>query len=188
MADEREEEKPRIQVVDRRMLSEDERAGKSSGEEAPKLEIVGGFTAQQNPNEVPDSPEETPLEDEDDSTLQSPMVDPDDDREPLSAEDVAAMQAEIEAAENEQFSVIEQRMGPPSDRAGKECCARRNGASGAICGLARSVADVATVRRANEPDCRSSHGPGSESLHASYRDVTTAKHALQLTVLRLFLK
>jgi len=129
MADERdrereeEEEKPRIQVVDRRMLSDDERTGKSSGEapgEAPKLEIVGGYSAQQNPNDVPEVPDED-LEDFEDEVSEGEdpqypgeMGDPDDEEmEPLSAEEMAQMQAEIEAAENEQFQAIEARMGRP---------------------------------------------------------------------------
>ncbi|HVF85641.1 MAG TPA: DUF1844 domain-containing protein [Abditibacteriaceae bacterium] len=123
MADERdrdEEEKPRIQVVDRRMLSDDERAGKSS-DEKPKLEIVGGYSAQQNPNDVPEVPNED-LEDFEDEVSegeldpQNPgeMGEPDDEEmEPLSAEEMAQMQAEIEAAENEQFQAIEARMGRP---------------------------------------------------------------------------
>ena len=127
MADERdredrereEEEKPRIQVVDRRMLSDDERAGKSS-DETPKLEIVGGYSTQQNPNDVPEIPSQD-LEDFEDETSEGEyplnpgeMGDPtDEEMEPLSAEEMAQMQAEMEAAENEQFQAIEARMGRP---------------------------------------------------------------------------
>lgn len=133
MADERDEqEKPRIQVVDNRMLNDDERAGHasisasdSSADEAPKLEMVGGYSsqgvsAQQNPNEVPEIPNQD-LEDFDDEVSESEldpqnpdaMGDPDDEIEPLSAEEMAQMQAEIEAAEQEQFQTIEARMGRP---------------------------------------------------------------------------
>ena len=124
MADERdrereEEEKPRIQVVDRRMLSDDERTGKST-DEKPKLEIVGGYSAQQNPNDVPEMPDEDleNFEDEvsegEDPQYPGEMGDPDDEEmEPLSAEEMAQMQAEIEAAESEQFQAIEARMGRP---------------------------------------------------------------------------
>ncbi len=103
-----EEEKPRIQVVDRRMLSEDERTGNA------------GVQASQNPNDVPEVPEED-LEDFDDEVSDSEldpqnpgeMGDPDEDVEPLSAEEMAHMQAEVEAAEQEQFQTIEARMGRP---------------------------------------------------------------------------
>lgn len=106
MADERgrgdveDEGAPKIRVVDRRMLSEDERAGKgvapaasggsASGDSGapPKLEIVGGGArrrARQNePNEAPDAPPETdrPADDAADEPLlepeqPAPMVEPD---------------------------------------------------------------------------------------------------------------
>lgn len=106
MSNEREEEqeKPRIQVVDNRMLNDDERAGKIS--------------TQQNPNEMPEIPGEDLQEidetDGEDSLYPDEIGEPNDEEvEPLSAEEMAQMQSEIEAAELEQFSVIEARMGRP---------------------------------------------------------------------------
>ena len=134
MAEEREDEKPRIQVVDRRMLSDDERAGKTSDASGdasgdassprPKLEIVGNYQtqaqAQQNPNEMPDAPDDEPVESDpyseplSDPQNPAPMGDPNDGEElQLSPEDLAQMEAEIAAAEVEQFAVIEERMGRP---------------------------------------------------------------------------
>ncbi len=165
MADEREregsEDAPKIRVVDRRMLSDDERAGKgavpaasgnivSGGVAAdsagapPKLEIVGGGRqrAQQiEPNEVPDAPPDAdfPADDTDEPLLEpqqpAPMGEPDDDTPPpmqmvggtggasdgingmdeemLSDEEMEQVRAEMEAAEAEQFAVLEQRMGRP---------------------------------------------------------------------------
>ena len=177
MADEREregsEDAPRIRVVDRRMLSDDERAGKGaippapsgivsgSGASAdtanggaadssgtpPKLEIVGGGrqrAQQPEPNEVPDAPPDAdfPADDMDEPLLEpqqpAPMGEPDDDTPPpmqmvggageaqgmmagmdgadeemLSDEEMEQVRAEMEAAEAEQFAVLEQRMGRP---------------------------------------------------------------------------
>jgi hypothetical protein len=60
MADERDEredeDKPRIHIVDRRMLSDDERSGKSDAStsaapagDPPRLEIIGGGSRAQQP-------------------------------------------------------------------------------------------------------------------------------------------
>lgn len=102
-----EDEKPRIQVVDRRMLNDEERAGTAQ--------------MQQNPNDVPEMPaedlenfEDEVGENELDPQNPSEMGEPnDEDVEPLTAEEMAQMQAEIEAAETEQFQAIEARMGRP---------------------------------------------------------------------------
>lgn len=122
MAEEREDETPKIQVVDRRMLSDDERAGKTSDTSStrPKLEIVGNYKSQQNPNEMPDAPDDEPVEDDPyseplgDPQNPAPMGDPESGEElQLSAEEQAQMESEIAAAEAEQFSMIEERMGRP---------------------------------------------------------------------------
>ena len=113
MADERDEE-PKIRVVDNRMLSDDDRAGKNSGSSAnagaPKLEIVGGSRAQQNPNEIPDAPPAPiPQGDETPSDPRGPMPigEPDEDEE-MSVEEMEQMRGEVE---REQFAAIEQQMG-----------------------------------------------------------------------------
>jgi len=122
MADERDEE-PKIRVVDNRMLSDDERAGKFKGQSAPssapssapKLEIIGGSRAQQNPNEVPDAPPAEPPRQSPQGEPQSdprgpmPIGEPDEDEE-MSVEEMEQMRDEVE---REQFAAIEQQMGRP---------------------------------------------------------------------------
>lgn len=138
--DEREdkENKPKIQVVDRRMLSEEEREGRGAPQSAagsaaaanagagaqssapPKLEIVGGHGRQgaqgvEQPTADDDSAQEeidAPLTEPASGPLPpAPMGDPDDeDAEPLSAEEQERMVAEVE---QEQFAAIEQQMGRP---------------------------------------------------------------------------
>lgn len=110
MPDEREDE-PKIRIVDRRMLSEDERTGNTSDTSdtstPPKLEIVGGFTSQDAPQDEGDEP------DEEAGTLLSGDFRGevgDDDDAPLSDEEAEQMRSEIET---EQFAAIEQQMGRP---------------------------------------------------------------------------
>lgn len=108
MAEERDDE-PKIRIVDRRMLSEDERQGKAPAEESasgastapPKLEIIGGGSGSA-PVEAADAPP---------STLES-MDDPaaDEFGDELSAEEAEQLRQELET---EQFAEIEQRMGRP---------------------------------------------------------------------------
>lgn len=119
MSNERDEEQQgesKIKIVDRRMLNDDERAGKvavSSAPEAgatPKLEIVGGSSAQTNPNEIPDEPvqpQQPPVREPDGGDGGAPIQEPEDE-EPISAEELQAMREEVEA---EQFAAIEQQMG-----------------------------------------------------------------------------
>lgn len=108
MADKREEqEEPKIRIVDRRMLNDDERAGKGAAADAPisgssteqqetstppKLEIIGGGQRQ------PVAPDEEPEEGEETEELE------------LSEEEAAEMREQMEA---EQFAAIEQQMGRP---------------------------------------------------------------------------
>jgi hypothetical protein len=132
MADERDErdeneDGPKIRIVDRRMLSNDERAGKGSGENAdgPKLQMIhGGTSAQQNPNDAPDIPsQEPPQGDEGEPYPQgpAPIGEPDDEEEiPLSAEELAEAQAQYEAMEQEQFQALEERIGRPLTEQEKE--------------------------------------------------------------------
>jgi type IV secretory pathway VirB10-like protein len=139
MADERDEtegeDKPRIHIVDRRMLSEDERSGKGGtilgGAAAaesgpPRLEIIGGGNRAQQPepNEMPDAPSQDD-EPSDEPTLDPqqpmPMGDPDDDdMPPMTAEEMEQARQEMEAMEAEQFAAIEQRMGRPLTEQEKE--------------------------------------------------------------------
>ena len=142
MADERDEregeEKPRIHIVDRRMLNEDERSGKgASGEasseqaSAPRLEIIGGgsraeqaWAQQPEPNEAPDAPsQDAPPMDEPalEPDQPAPMGDPNDDEmAPMTAEEIEQMRSEMEAVEAEQFAALEQRMGRPLTEQEKE--------------------------------------------------------------------
>ncbi len=97
MPEERDEE-PKIRIVDRRMLNEEERQGRAPVPDVPeenaappKLEIIGG------------GPSSAPQESMDDPS-------PDDLEGELTAEEAEQLRLEIEA---EQFAEIEQRMGRP---------------------------------------------------------------------------
>lgn len=101
--DEREEQsESKIHIVDRRMLNEDERAGKGAStsdsetndSERPKLEIIGGG-APQSKSEAPPASE---VESDDEAELE------------LSEEEQEQMIAEME---NQQFAEIEKQMGRP---------------------------------------------------------------------------
>ena len=137
------ETKSRVRVVDRRMLSEDERTGKSAPSTsettatAPKLEMVGASTQAQgiqaqgvDPNSVPDIDEdmdEPLLEPEIDPQQPEAMDEPEDENvypisaagdddmsdEPMSEEEMEQVRLEMEAVEAEQFAALEQRVGRP---------------------------------------------------------------------------
>ncbi|MBV9863780.1 MAG: DUF1844 domain-containing protein [Abitibacteriaceae bacterium] len=127
MADERDEREgePKIRIVDRRMLDEDERAGKGPSSAAegasapPKLEIVGGGARQDEDTSAgPNGLDAGAAEDhgfggsfEDAGELED---------EPLTEEEQQQIQAEIEQAEEAQFQAIEQRMGRPLTEQEKE--------------------------------------------------------------------
>jgi hypothetical protein len=104
--DEHNEDEPRIQIVDRRMLSDDERAGKGAStpaeeetsEERPKLEIIGGGTPQKKEAE----PQELAAEDEGAYEM--------DEGDEMSEEERAQMRA---AMESEQFAELEKQVGRP---------------------------------------------------------------------------
>ncbi len=105
MADTRDNEnqdEPRIKIVDSRMLSDDERAGKGSETieaetERPKLEIIGGGSKGEDAPQAGSTPEpEDALE----------LAEDDD----LSPEEREQMREQVE---NEQFAALEQQMGRP---------------------------------------------------------------------------
>ena len=125
-----EEQEPKVRIIDRRMLSDEERTGKapantsapastrSDENAAPKLEIIGGGAKTQSnePNEAPDAPEDDAQADEPllDPNEPAPMGDPDNDElPPMSAEEMAQMEAEMQAAEAEQFAALEERLRRP---------------------------------------------------------------------------
>jgi len=98
--DEQEKEQPKIQVVDRRMLSDDERSGIASDKadsdatnsdegERPKLEILDGGKSD-------DAPEIEEL-----------------DEEILSEDEENELRAEMERVEQEQFAALEEQIGRP---------------------------------------------------------------------------
>ena len=110
--DDENQDEPKIRIVDRRMLNEEERAGNAPApEEAqpetarPKLEIIGGGAKSEAPS--------TPA-DESEASLDL-MSDSEDGYEleedaELSTEEREAMRSEIEI---EQFAALEQQMGRP---------------------------------------------------------------------------
>jgi hypothetical protein len=102
---EEDEEKPKIQVVDRRMLSEEERSGAASGETAPGETASGNETA---PEAVSERPR---LEMLDGGKAEAQDTEADD--EPLSAAEEAELRAEVEKVEQEQFAALEQQIGRP---------------------------------------------------------------------------
>jgi len=114
MADKRNDEnqdEPKIRIVDRRMLNDDERAGNAPEAERPKLEIIGGGAK----TEAPSMPDEERNQTE-------PADSPEDGYEldegaELSSEERDAMRSEIE---NEQFAALEQQMGRPLTAQEKE--------------------------------------------------------------------
>ncbi len=96
MADERDEE-PKIRIVDRRMLSDEDRAGTAPAKEPesapPKLEIIGG-------GQPAPSQSNAPIEQMDDEIMD----------DELSEEEAEQLREELES---EQFGEIERRMGRP---------------------------------------------------------------------------
>jgi beta-glucosidase-like glycosyl hydrolase len=109
MADKRDEqngeERPRIQVVDNRLLTDDERAGKAT--ERPKLEIVGGTSsggAQSDDHHLQEMAADA-LE-EDLLSAEEAGVD----LENMSEEEQEEMRL---ALEEEQFEAIQQQIGRP---------------------------------------------------------------------------
>lgn len=90
------EDEPKITVVDRRMLSDDERAGR--GEIAPQIVTSSNAPQSESPAEEVESIEMESIGD-DSQELDAP-----------SEEEIAQMRAEMEA---EQFAAIEARVGRP---------------------------------------------------------------------------
>lgn len=111
MANGRDEEEPKIKIVDRRMLSEEERKGTgpviitgnstpAQESERPKLEIIGG--GQPAPDETYDT-EVTGAAD----TLQEDELD---EQDALSEEEMDQLRQQVE---EEQFAALEQQFGRP---------------------------------------------------------------------------
>jgi hypothetical protein len=143
MADQRDEREgkegePKIRVVDRRMLSEEEREGRAptqagtgagatggagtSGSGAPpRLEIVGGYSGSSAQSTDQPAPDDRPVGGGDaGSPVTEPTTGPqqpgsmgepdDEDEEPLSAEEQERMISEVE---QQHFAEIERQMGRP---------------------------------------------------------------------------
>src|SRR5262245_21849814 len=105
MADERDNEnEPKIRVVDRRMLNEEEREGKA---EAPKLEIIGGGRSAESEAEAPEA---EAAEDTTYAAAEGRPAEGFEEEEELTEEEEAQLRAQLE---NEQFAAIEQQMGRP---------------------------------------------------------------------------
>ena len=105
MAEERDDE-PKIRIVDRRMLNDEERAGNAPIQEEsapPKLEIIGGGAQSASPQS---EAEEFDASVEDEGEY-----------EELSDEEAEQLRQELES---EQFAEIEQRMGRPLTEQEKE--------------------------------------------------------------------
>lgn len=100
MANEREEE-PKVTIIDRRMLSDDDRAGKAEPTPAPAPAPAAEASAAPPAaeEEAPVSAELAGLEDDEEF---------EDAEEQMSPEELASMRAEVEA---EQFAAIEARLG-----------------------------------------------------------------------------
>ena len=119
MADEQNQDEPKIRIVDRRMLNDEERAGNAPAQqeaqqeaERPKLEIIGGGARSESPSTPAD-------EGSADLDLMSDSEDGyelEEDAE-LSGEEREAMRNEIES---EQFATLEQQMGRPLTSQEKE--------------------------------------------------------------------
>lgn len=116
MADNRDEQEngeSKIRIVDRRMLSEDERAGKGSVSaaeaestpEPPKLEIIGGGTPKKEAAPEPEAPAAQ------DGALEL------DDEELMTEAEAEQMREQME---NEQFAELEKQMGRPLTSQEKE--------------------------------------------------------------------
>ncbi len=96
------QDEPKIKIVDRRLLNDDERAGNVAAEEEaverPKLEIIGGGA---KPEESAPVAEEEALEDEEYDFSEE---------DELSPEEQEQMRSEVE---EQQFAAVEQQMGRP---------------------------------------------------------------------------
>jgi hypothetical protein len=110
MADKRDNEnqdEPKIKIVDSRMLSDDERAGKGAAQEAeterPKLEIIGGGAKN-------DSAPKAEAEPQAGSTPAAQDAHDLEEGDELSPAERDQMREQVE---NEQFAALEQQMGRP---------------------------------------------------------------------------
>ncbi|HEX9997131.1 MAG TPA: DUF1844 domain-containing protein [Abditibacterium sp.] len=138
MPNERDErDEPRFKIIDSRMLSDEERTGKSpiigasapeTDQAAPKLEIIGGGQSQVSQNvgsssliEAPGEAVSAPSAGEDAAdateTVGAGGYELDEDEAPLSAEEAQQMRQQIE---EEQFAALEQQFGRPLTDAEKE--------------------------------------------------------------------
>jgi hypothetical protein len=142
MANERDEQKPRFQIIDNRLLSEDERKGNSSAApetntpliqvpggsqrsadaEAPKLEIIGGGSSagvgssslKEEAGEAVSAPIAAGNAADASETTPAHDLEAED---LLSEDEVKQMQAEMEA---EQFAALEEEVGRPLSDEEKE--------------------------------------------------------------------
>lgn len=94
------QDEPKIKIVDRRLLNDDERAGNVEEEavERPKLEIIGGGAKHEEATSEAEA--EAPEDEEYDLS----------DEDELTPEEQEQMRAEVE---EQQFAALEQQMGRP---------------------------------------------------------------------------
>lgn len=134
------EDKPRFQIIDNRLLSDDERKGTAPlievpgqprpDEERPKLEIIGGGSTSSSASATttPAGTGTSALHEEPGEAVSAPIAAGDaadatetlpadfDDEEPISEAEMAQLQAQLEA---EQFATLEQEVGRPLTEAEK---------------------------------------------------------------------
>jgi hypothetical protein len=126
MPNDRDDEKPRIQIIDNRLLSDEERRGSGplievpgqsqpSEESRPKLEIIGGNSPvgssalHEEPGEAVSAPIAQGDAADATETVSTTQLDLDDDT-PLSDEEMEQMRSQLE---EEQFAQLEQEVGRP---------------------------------------------------------------------------
>lgn len=132
MPNERDErEEPRFKIIDNRLLSDDERTGKSSSatptpeaeDSAPKLEIVGGHSGlassalHEEPGEAVSAPSAFGDAADATETVGAEGYDIAESEAPLSEEEAQQMREQIE---QEQFAALEQQFGRPLTENEKE--------------------------------------------------------------------
>lgn len=104
------EEKPRFQIIDNRLLTEEDRSGTAS--QTPKIEIIGAGVGTSALREEPGQAVSAPIASGDAAdateTVESQGLE-DEDRE-LSDEEIAQMTAQVEG---EQFAAMEAEIGRP---------------------------------------------------------------------------
>ena len=124
MPNDRDDEKPRIQIIDNRLLSDEERQGSGplievpgqnqASDQRPKLEIIGGNSVgssslHEEPGEAVSAPIARGDAADATETVSTNQMDLDDET-PLSDEEMEQMRAQLE---QEQFAQLEQEVGRP---------------------------------------------------------------------------